>query len=212
MSLMRGKILMSQEQIKRYMAIHKSQEGQISVQDAATTLNLSVRQVIRLRKWVNISGAQALIHKNQGRPPARKTTEEVIKAIINHKSSDKYKDSNFKHFQELLAKHEKIEVSYSLIHKLLTEAGIPSPKKRRRFKPYRRRNRKAQEGLLIQIELLLICVVWRWPSLRPTWCNRWCYRKNRRSLHYKTRVLTRIFRDNPPDAHKPRYPCKYLLR
>jgi len=41
---------MSQEQIKRYMAIHKSQEGQISVQDAATTLNLSVRQVIRLRK------------------------------------------------------------------------------------------------------------------------------------------------------------------
>ena len=149
---MRGKILMSQEQIKRYIVIHKSQEGQISVKDAATALNLSVRQVIRLRKGVSINGAQALIHKNQGRPPAHKTTEEVIKAIISHKSSDKYKDANFKHFQELLAKHEKIEVNYSLIHRLLTEAGIQSPKKRRRFKPHRRRNRKAQEGLLIQID------------------------------------------------------------
>jgi len=39
---------MSQKQLKRYMVIHKSQEGQISVQDAATALNLSVRQVIRL--------------------------------------------------------------------------------------------------------------------------------------------------------------------
>jgi len=143
---------MSQEQIKRYMVIHKSQEGQISVKDAATALNLSERQVIRLRKGVSINGAQALIHKNQGRPPAHKTTEELRKAIISHKSSDNYKDSNFKHFQELLAKHEKIEVSYSLIHRLLTEAGIPSPKKRRRFKPHRRRNRKSQEGLLIQID------------------------------------------------------------
>jgi len=103
---------MSQEQIKRYIVIHKSQEGQISVQDAATALNLSVRQVIRLRKGVSINGVQALIHKNQGRSPAHKTKEKLRKAIITHKLSDKYKDSNFKHLQELLAKHEKIKVRF----------------------------------------------------------------------------------------------------
>jgi len=145
---------MSQEQIKRYMIINKSQEGQISVQDVATDVNLSVRQVNRLRKGVSINGAQELIHKNQGRSPAHKTTEELRKAIITHKLSDKYKDSNFKHLQELLAKHEKIKASYSLIHRLLTEASIPSTKKRRRFKPHRRRNRKAQEGLLLQIDAI----------------------------------------------------------
>lgn len=143
---------MSQEQIKRYLVIHKSQEGQISVQDAATALNLSVRQVIRLRKGVSMNGAQALIHKNQGRSPAHKTTEELRKAIVDLKLTDNYKEANFKHYQELLVKYEKIKVSYSLIHRLLTEANIPSPKKRRRLKPHRRRKRKAQEGLLIQMD------------------------------------------------------------
>ncbi|MFZ5689294.1 MAG: hypothetical protein ACOY9Y_14220, partial [Bacillota bacterium] len=41
---------------------------------------------------------------------------------------------------------------YSLIHRVLTEVNIQSPKKRRRFKPHRRRARKAQEGLLIQMD------------------------------------------------------------
>lgn len=63
-----------------------------------------------------------------------------------------YKNANFKHFQELLEKHESIKVSYSLIHRVLTEANIQSPKKRRRFKPHRRRSRKAQEGLLLQMD------------------------------------------------------------
>ena len=66
---MRGKMLMSQEQIKRYVVIQKSLEGLISVKEAAAALNLSTRQVIRLREGVSNNGAQALIHKNQGRPP-----------------------------------------------------------------------------------------------------------------------------------------------
>jgi len=149
---MRGKILMSQEQIKRYLVIQKSLDGLISLEDAAAALNLSTRQVIRLRKGVSNNGPTALIHKNQDRSPAHKTTEELKKSIINLKLSDKYVKSNFMHFQELLEKHEKIRVSYSLIHRLLTEANIQSPKKRRRFKPHRRRCRKAQEGLLIQMD------------------------------------------------------------
>lgn len=143
---------MSQEQIKRYVVIQKSLEGLISVKEAAAALNLSTRQVIRLREGVSNNGAQALIHKNQGRPPAHKTTEELRKTIAQLKLSDKYKDANFKHFQELLERNEAITVSYSLIHRVLTEVNIQSPKKRRRFKPHRRRARKAQEGLLIQMD------------------------------------------------------------
>lgn len=143
---------MSQEQIKRYVVIQKSLEGEITVKEAAAALNLSVRQVIRLRNGVRENGAAALIHKNQGRPPAHATTESLKKRIVELKLSDKYRNANFKHFQELLERHESITVSYSLIHRVLTEANITSPKKRRRFKPHRRRSRKAQEGLLIQMD------------------------------------------------------------
>jgi hypothetical protein len=51
-----------------------------------------------------------------------------------------------------LTEHEEISRSYSTIRKALTEGCIESPKKRRRYRPHRSRKRKAQEGLLIQID------------------------------------------------------------
>ena len=143
---------MSQKQINRYVVIQKSLEGAISVKEAATALNLSNRQVIRLRKGVKENGPAALIHKNQGRRPAHAITDSLKKRIVDLKMSDKYRNANFKHFQELLERNESITVSYSLLHRVLTEANIQSPKKRRRFKPHRRRTRKPQEGLLIQMD------------------------------------------------------------
>ena len=59
------------------------------------------------------------------------------------------------HFQELIQKHEGILLSYSTIYQIITKAGFQSPKKRRRFKPHRRRQRKPQKGLLIQMDATL---------------------------------------------------------
>lgn len=146
------RVLMSQRQISRYVVIQRSLEGNISVKEAAKALNLSTRQVIRLRNGVKAAGVEALIHRNQGRKPAHAVTEGLKERIVSLKLSDKYKGANFRHYQELLAKRESINASYSLIHRLLTEANIMSPKKRRRFKPHRRRSRKAQEGLMIQMD------------------------------------------------------------
>ena len=146
---------MSQEQIKRYSIIERSLDGVITVEEAAEHLGLSVRQVIRLRKGVREKGICALIHKNQGRKPAHAISDELKQTIITLKTSEKYKYANFKHFQELIEKHEGIKLSYASIYQILTAAGIKSPKKRRRFKLHRRRKRKAQEGLLIQMDASL---------------------------------------------------------
>ncbi|KXG73719.1 hypothetical protein AN618_24690 [Fervidicola ferrireducens] len=143
---------MSQEQLKRYTVIQKTLEGTITVKEAAEVLDLSARQVIRLRKGVKENGAAALIHKNQGRKPANTISDELKQKIINLKMSDIYKDANFKHFQELLERIENIKLSYSALYGILTGAGIKSPKKKRRFKPHRRRKRKPQMGLLIQMD------------------------------------------------------------
>jgi len=50
---------MSQKQINRYVVIQRSLVGAISVKDAAAALNLSERQVIRLRNGVREDGAEA---------------------------------------------------------------------------------------------------------------------------------------------------------
>ncbi len=151
---MKGKVhyLMSQEELKRYAVIDKILTGSMTIREAAEYLDLSVRQVIRLKKGVEENGAAALIHKNKGRKPAHAIPDEVKKAIVALKMSDKYKEANFKHFQELLEKFENIKISYTPLYEILRSAGIQSPKKRRRFKPHRPRKRKPQKGLLIQMD------------------------------------------------------------
>ncbi len=143
---------MSQEEIKKYTVIQDSLEGKLSVKEAAAALNLSKRQVIRLRNGVREKEPHAIVHQNQGRPPAHTIPEDLRRNIISLKLSDLYQNANFKHFQELIEKHEGIKVSYSTLYGILTQANIQSPKKRRRFKPHRRRKRKLQEGLLLQMD------------------------------------------------------------
>jgi transposase len=75
--------LMSQEQIKRYAVISKSLDGSLTVKEASESLDLSVRQVIRLRKGVKNEGTAALIHKNRGRKPSHAISEEVRQRIIS---------------------------------------------------------------------------------------------------------------------------------
>ena len=60
---------MSQKQLTRHVVIQKCLEDTIPVSEAAVALNLSNRQVIRLKKGVKINGPAALIHKNQSRLP-----------------------------------------------------------------------------------------------------------------------------------------------
>jgi len=143
---------MKQSQITRYHIIMKTVERKMTIAEAAGILGLSERQVKRLKKGVKEEGAAFLIHKNKNRPSSRAATQETKAKITELYKSEKYKGSNFVHYTELLKEYENINLSYSTVRKTLKEAGIESPKKRRRYKPHRRRKRKAQEGVLIQMD------------------------------------------------------------
>ena len=144
--------LMSEKQLNRFSVISKTIDGDITIAEAAVSLGISQRQIIRLKHGVIAEGVAFLIHKNTGRKPQHAMDDKLIAEIIALKQSENYKSANFQHFQELLETHEKIKISYSALHSVLTQANIKSPKKRRRFKPHRRRKRKPQEGLLIQMD------------------------------------------------------------
>lgn len=143
---------MSRKQLNTYDIISKANAGYITVKEAAAALGLSERQVQRLKKKVREMGAAGVIHKNSFKVPANKITAEVVEKIITLKQSERYQDANFNHFRELLSEHHGIELSYSALYKLLKGADINSPKTRRRFKVHRRRKRRAQAGLLLQVD------------------------------------------------------------
>jgi transposase len=143
---------MSQKQLGRYVTIFRLSEGQITTEEAANYLGLSTRQILRLKKGVRKFGAHALIHKNSGRKPHHAIDDILREKIITLRNSPTYSTANFYHFQELLAEYEKIKISYSALHTILKKAGITSPKKHRHIRSHRRRKRKEQEGLLIQLD------------------------------------------------------------
>lgn len=142
---------MTQKEIVKLRVINQTIDKVITVREAAELLNLSERQVIRLKGGVKKEGPAFIIHKNRGRKPAHAIFANMKEEIINFKKS-KYKEANFNHFQELLEDHEGIFVSYPTVYRILTKAEIYSPKKHRKRKAHHRRKRKPQEGMMVQID------------------------------------------------------------
>ena len=146
---------MSQKQLHRFSVISMALEAKVTVSEAAKCLMLSERQIKRLKKGGREQDPAFLIHKNTNHKPKHAIPDKLKKKIVALKQSDNYIGANFTHFMELIAKHNKIKTSYSSLYRTLTEAGIKSPKKRRKPKAHNRRKRKPREGLLIQTDATL---------------------------------------------------------
>ncbi|SCX92824.1 hypothetical protein [Alkaliphilus peptidifermentans] len=143
---------MSQNQLNRYNVISMVIDGHLKVADAAKSLCLSERQIIRLKKGVMKEGVAFLIHKNSGKKPLHTIEDNLKNQILSLRNTDVYMNSNFLHFKELLEIHEKIKISYNALYHILTKAGFKSPKKHRKPKQHHRRKRMPKEGLLIQMD------------------------------------------------------------
>jgi transposase len=142
---------MTQREMTRLIVIHQTIDKVITIREAAELLDLSERQVIRLKKGVLEEGDAFIIHKNRGRKPKHAFSDEFKNTIVDLKKSEEYRDVNFSHFVDLLAE-KGINVSYSSVYRILTEAGISSPRKHREHKAHRRRERMPRKGMLVQID------------------------------------------------------------
>lgn len=147
-----GVIALTQKQFARLDVINQTISGSLTIAEAADALGLSTRQIKRLKKDVTNNGPAALVHKNTLRKPTNAISQDTVDKIINLKQSNVFKNANFKHFQELLDEHHHITISYSALRTILLANGISSPKTKHRYKPHRRRKRKPQAGLLLQVD------------------------------------------------------------
>lgn len=139
---------MSRREWKRLDAMERIDGGRLTNREAAEVLGLSTRQVRRLRRAVERRGSAGVVHGNRGRAPSNRVSEELQGRIVAFRRK-KYSGFNDQHFTEKLGAVEGVTISRASVQRLLRAAGIGPPRKRRAPKHRRRRDRKAQAGLMI---------------------------------------------------------------
>jgi transposase len=136
---------------KRLEIIHRVFRSELTVTQAALVLGISERQCYRVKARVGKAGAKGVVHGNRGRACKRKIKEKVVKRIVEL-AQGKYKDFNDHHLTEKLEEQEKIELSREKVRRILRAHGIASPNKRRGIKHRSRRERRAAEGMMLQVD------------------------------------------------------------
>jgi len=78
---------MTQKEMTRLRVINQTIDKVITIREAAELLDLSERQVIRLKKGVLKEGPAFIIHKNRGRKPKHALSDELpLKKLKNTKT------------------------------------------------------------------------------------------------------------------------------
>jgi transposase len=136
---------------KRAVVLGKVDRGELTAVEAGKVMGLSERHVWRLLAEYRKDGPEALAHGNRGRKPHNAVASTIVAQMVEM-AAGKYIGFNHCHLTEKLQDEELLMVSRSSVRRALGKAGIKSPRKRRPPKHRRRRERKPQRGMMLQID------------------------------------------------------------
>lgn len=146
-----GDLKLSVKEARRVFVLEKLCSGEKTNQEAAQDLNLSVRQIQRIKQAFRLKGHEALIHGNKGRKPAHALSES-LKDLIVRKAEGKYKGTSCQHMAELLAREEGVSVSAKSVLRVLKERGTERVCSHKAPRKRLRRPRRPRFGEMLQID------------------------------------------------------------
>ena len=117
----------------------------------AILMGLSARHTRRILAAYREKGAAAIAHGNRGRRPANATPSTLAIEAVGL-ARTRYAGVNHTHLSELLREREGIDIGRDTLRRILTNAGVNSPRRRRPPKHRVRRQRMPREGMLIQVD------------------------------------------------------------
>ena len=141
---------MSQRELTRLEVIQRVRRKTLKQRQAAELLSLSVRQVKRLCKAYQASGATGLVSKQRGRPSNNRLPEKTINKARQLLRS-RYPDFGPTLAAEKLA-IEGVSLSVETVRQLLIGEGLWQAKAVRRPVLHQLRERRARWGELVQID------------------------------------------------------------
>jgi len=141
----------SQQELQRLKVVENAMEGRLSVAEAAELLGVSTRQVKRLKGAYDPANSEWVQHGNRGRQPVNAICAGTRDRVLEL-AGGKYAGFNDSHLHEKLTRYEGLVLSRASVQRILREANMRSPQKRRPSKYRSRRERRAQEGVLVQVD------------------------------------------------------------
>lgn len=145
------RVILTQREQQRLAILNEVERGNLRTEEAAAVIGVSERQVRRLLAAYRREGATALAHGNRGRKPENTIDEETRRRVVTLAKTT-YAGCNQVHLTDLLAEREEVGLSRSTIRRILTEAGIRSPRTRRAPRHRSRRDRSVKDGMLLQVD------------------------------------------------------------
>jgi transposase len=146
-----GRITLTTSEQRRLIVLNHLEAGALVNAEAARLLDLSVRQLQRMKAAYAEFGAAALSHGNRGRRPVHALDPELARRVVELATTT-YAGFNQQHLTELLVEEHGLAISRPSVHRILTAAGVPAPRKRRPPRHRRRRDRYPKAGMLVQVD------------------------------------------------------------
>jgi transposase len=141
-------VTMSQKEFQRVKVIENAVGGRLSVSEAAGLLQLSERQVQRLKRRYRPDSVAWVQHGNRGRPMPWALPASLRRTILEL-ARGKYQGFNDSHLCEKLRSQEKLVVSRETVRRILRAAKLASPQKRRPRQYRARRLRRPRFGMMV---------------------------------------------------------------
>ena len=120
-----GYFMLNEYEQNKFDTISKLVSKEIKVKEAMNKLNLTERQIYRLKIIYIKQGKDGFIHKNRGKENPNKKDENLIKEL-EELYLEKFDYFNFVHFYEDYV-FGKYDISYDVMLKKFTEDDVISP-------------------------------------------------------------------------------------
>lgn len=127
------KVILNMKCERQYQIIKAVVDGNKKAARAIVELGISLEHVYRLKKKYKEEGKSGFLHKNTGKSPLNKLSDDLTKEIL-HLSKNVYYDFNFRHLNEKLKENHNIDISYTKLTNLLNSHQIYSKRIQKRTK------------------------------------------------------------------------------
>ena len=142
---------MTQKEQARLQVLNSLLTEHMTSDQAAKLMGVTTRRTRRILAAYREKGAASLAHGHRGRRPANATPDAVVAGVVRL-ARTRYAGANHTHLSELLSERDGIDIGRTTLRRILLDAGLTSPRRRRPPKHRVRRQRMPREGMLIQVD------------------------------------------------------------
>jgi len=143
-------LTMNTKERERLKVIHRIENNELTIANAARSLSISERQMYRILSRYHGEGDAGIIHKLRGTPSPHRTEPHIRKQVADA-FRQKYRDYGATLFAEKLEEHHQIILSSKTITRILKSEHLYVPSRYRT--PHRKkRDRRKCIGELVQFD------------------------------------------------------------